>query len=138
MEIEEKYLKLLNTYIYDKRIGLNGMLSGISITRLIGGYMLSYDAYMSRQYSNRMIFIEDFEKGNVVFLLPFGVNYMVKEMEEMAERHTEAIKEFFGDKFREDMIMRISEEERQEQIREMEKLTLGIENWDKIKEMLKD
>lgn len=55
---------------------------------------------------------------------------MVKEMEEMAERHTQAIKEFFGDKFREDMIMRISEDERQEQIRKWESLTRGLDNWD--------
>lgn len=57
---------------------------------------------------------------------------MVEEMEGMAERQTEKIKAFFGDKFRENMIMRISEEERQEEIRKWEKLTLGLENWERI------
>lgn len=50
----------------------------------------------------------------------------------MAEIHERAIKEFFGNNFREDMIMRISEDERQKQIKEWEKLTLGLENWDNV------
>lgn len=76
------------------------------------------------------IFVEDFKKGSVVFLLPFGVKYMEEELEEMAEHHTRCIKEFFGEDFREDMLMRISEDKRQEEIRKIDQIMLGLENWD--------
>lgn len=131
MQIEDKYFNLIHTFIHDKRTKMNGILSSLAITRYIQGYGISYIAYMNSQNPNFHIFVEDFEKGNVVFLLPFGVKYMEKEMEETAEQDTKNIKEFFGDKFREDMIMRISEEERQEEIRKWEKLTIGLENWDR-------
>lgn len=132
MVIEDKYFDLLHTLIYDKRRKMSGILSGFEVERQIGGYVLLFRAYMNSQNADIYIFVEDFEKGNVVFLLPFGVTYMVEEMEGMAERQTEKIKAFFGDKFRENMIMRISEEERQEEIRKWEKLTLGLENWERI------
>lgn len=132
MEIDEKYFKLLNILIYDKRTKMNGIISSIDIMgQICGSYLISYKAYMSKQHSDVYIFVEDFEKGNVVFLLPFGTTYMVKEMEEMAKQHTERIKEFFGENFQEDMIMMIPEDERQEEIRKWENLTIGLENWDR-------
>lgn len=131
MEIEEKYLKLLGLLIRDKRNGMNGIISSLQITLYMEGYLISYSAYMNKQNHNYTVFVDDIEKGNVVFLLPFGTICMVKEMEEMAERHTEAIKEFFGGKFREDMIVRVSEDERQEEIRKWDMLTRGLENWDR-------
>lgn len=132
MEIEDKRLKLLGLLIRDKRSGMNGIISALTIHNAIGGYFVSYEAYMSKVYSNRLIFVEDFEKGNIAFLLPFAVNYQKEFMEEMAKTHEAVIKEFFGDKFREDMIIRISEDERQEEIRKWESLTIGLENWDKV------
>lgn len=134
MEIEEKYLNLLNLLIYDKRRQMNGMLSELCISVSFGGHMIYYKAHMSKTHANDIIFVEDFEKRNVVFLQPFSVNYQKELLEEMAERQENAIKEFFGDKFHEDMIMKISEEERQEQIRQWDSLMLGLENWDKVME----
>lgn len=134
MEIGEKYFKLLNLLIHDKRTGLNGIISELCVSVSFGGYMIYYRAYMAKTHANDIIFVSEFENGSVVFLQPFAVNYQKELLEEMAERHEKAIKEFFGDKFREDMIMRISEEERQDQIRHYENLTLGLENWDKVME----
>lgn len=131
MEIEEKYLDLLNLLIHDKRNKMNGIISRLEISRLISGFCISYKAYMTRQYSDRDIFIQDIEKGNVVFLLPFGVKYSVELLEEMAKEDERKIRNFFGDKFREDMIMRISEEERQEEITRWNHMTDGLENWDR-------
>ncbi len=129
MVIEDKDFDLLHTLIYDKRRKLSGIISGFEVMRFIEGYGISFRAYFNPVNADLNIFTGDFENGNVVFLLPFGVTYMVKEMEEMAEQHTEKIKAFFGDKFREDMIMRISEDERQEEIRKWKSLTTGLENW---------
>lgn len=130
MEIENKYLSLLNLLIHDKRTKMNGIISSLVLTQYYCGVCISYKAYMSKQHSDANIFVEDFEKGNVVFLLPFGVTYMAKEMEEMAEIHLRQIKSFFGESFREDMVIRISEDERKEEIRKCQMLTLGLENWD--------
>lgn len=128
MEIEKKYFNLLWILVHDKRNKMSGIISSLQISRYIGGYGISYSAFMNRQ-NQYTIFVDDIEKGNVVFLLPFGLKYMEKEMEEMAKQHEKAIKDFFGEKFREDMIMRISEDERQEEIRKWDKLTIGLENW---------
>lgn len=131
-QIEDKYFKLLHTYIYDKRRQSSGIISRISIMPLplINSVVIGYDAYISKTYSSVSIFVEDFENGSVVFLLPFSKNYKAKELEEMAERHTAAIKEFFGDKFRDDMIMRISEEERQKEIGHWGSIETGLNNWE--------
>lgn len=132
MEIEEKYLKLLNILIYDKRTRMNGIISELFIMQLISGYTIGFKAYMSKTQSNQIVFVDDFENGSIVFLLPFGINYKDYLMGKMAKEHEAAIREFFGENFREDMIMRISEDDRQEKIRQRENLTLGLENWDKI------
>lgn len=132
MEIENKYFDLINVLVYDKRIKMSGIISEVSIIKFVTGQaILYYRAFMNKTHSEHMIFVDDIEKGNVVFLLPFGVAYKEKEMELMAEEHEKRIKEFFGDKFREDMIMRISEEERQEELRRWKEMVIGLENWDR-------
>lgn len=129
MEIEEKYFKLLNLLIRDKRAKMNGMISSIVINQAFGT-TIHYNAFMNRMHNATSVYVEDIEAGNIVFLLPFGVKYKEEMLEKIAERHTAAIKEFFGDKFRDDMIMRISEEERKEEIRKWDDITLGGENWE--------
>lgn len=128
--IDDKYFKLLHLCIYDKRRKTSGMISKISITPSINNIMISYEAYYSKIYSSLPVFVEDFENGSIVFLLPFGTNYMVKELEAMAEKDINKIKEFFGDKYRDDMIMRISEEERQKEIKRWGNIEIKLENWE--------
>lgn len=138
MQIEDKYLNLLNLLIYDKRTGMNGIISDLRINSYFNGTLFSYNAFMNRQNTSQYIFVEDIEKGNVIFLLPYGIKYMEKEMEEMAGKHKKAIMDFFGDKFREDMVMRISEDERQKQIKYFDTLTRGLENWDTLCDIKRD
>lgn len=123
MIIDDKYLGLLGTYIYDKRTKMTGIISDLCVMGMPNGYTVYYNAYMNAIRSNAMICVEDFESGNVVFLEPFGIVYMEKEMREISEKHRKSIIGFFGEKFREDMIMRISETERQKKIKEWEKYT---------------
>ena len=129
MVIDDKYFGLLGTYIYDKRTKMEGMISDLCIMGLPNGYTVYYNAYMNSIRSNAMICVEDFESGSVVFLEPFGIVYMEKEMKEIAKRHRKVIVDFFGDKFREDMIVKISETERQKKIKEWEKFTYGLREW---------
>lgn len=132
MELEDKYFNLVNLLIYDKRSKMNGMISGILINRYIDGYTILFQAFMNRIYAYSNIFVEDFEKGNVIFLLPFSVGYNKEILEEMAKRHEQYIREFFGDKFREDMIARISEEDRQEEIKKWQEMCLSFEIWNRV------
>lgn len=132
MVIDDKYLGLLGTYIYDKRTKMQGIISDLCIMGLPNGYSVYYNAYMNQIRSDVMICVEDFESGNVVFLEPFGIVYMVKEMKEISKRHRKAIVDFFGDKFREDMIVRISENERQKKIKEWEKYTYSLREFGAI------
>lgn len=133
MVIDDKYLGLFGTYIYDKRTKMEGMISDLCIMGLPNGYTVYYNAYMNSIRSNAMICVEDFESGSVVFLEPFGIVYMEKEMKEIAKRHRKAICDFFGEKFREDMIVRISESERQKKIKEWEKFTYALKEWGQVK-----
>lgn len=130
MEIEEKYLNLLGLLIHDKRNNMNGMICSLMIDKYISGYGISYRIFTNRVHSYADLFIDDIVKGNVVFLIPFGKGYLDEVFQEMEKDHEAKIKEFFGDDFREDMIMRISEEERQEEIRRWEAIGVGLENWD--------
>ena len=126
MVIDDKYLGLLGTYIYDKRTKIHGIISDLCVMGFPNGYTVYYNAYMNSIRSDVMICVEDFKSGNVVFLEPFGIVYMEKEMKEIAKRSRKAIVDFFGDKFREDMIVRISENERQKKIKEWEKYTYSL------------
>ena len=85
MVIDDKYLGLLGTYIYDKRTKMNGILSDLCVMGLPNGYTVYYNAYVNSIRSDVMICVEDFESGNVVFLEPFGIVYMEKEMKEIAK-----------------------------------------------------
>ena len=129
MVIDDKYLALLGTYIYDKRTKMHGTISDLCVMGLPNEYTVYYNAYMNSIRSDVMICVEDFESGNVVFLEPFGIVYMEKEMKEISKKHRKAIIDFFGDKFREDMIVKISETERQKEIKEWEKFTYALREW---------
>ncbi len=136
MELEDRYLKLIHLLVYDKRTKSSGMICSLDINGLIGGFGISYRVILGANIY-RDIFVEDFEKGNVVFLIPYGVGYMEKELAEMGVRHKEIIKEFFANSFREDMIMEISEDERQTQIKEWDKCTKSLYYWNKVIEKRK-
>lgn len=103
MVIDDKYLALLGTYIYDKRTKMHGIISDLCVMGLPNEYTVYYNAYMNAIRSYVMICAEDFESGNVVFLEPL---YMEKK-KKIAKRRRKAIVDFFGDKFREGMIVRM-------------------------------
>ena len=133
MNIEDKHLKLLHKLIYDKRKNMYGILSSYCIHRSFcdNGYYWYYLGYMTKVHNDYIFHIEDFINGNVVFLLPFGT-WWDDEYEEIRQQNIKDIKECFGDDFREDMIMRISEEERQKKIKEEEKILKGLFNWEGV------
>lgn len=130
MEIEEKYLNFLGLLIHDKRNNTNGMISSLVIDKYITGYGIHYQVYTNSVHAYTGLFVDDILKGNVVFLIPFSKGYLEEVFQDMAKDHEAAIRDFFGNDFREDMIMRISEEERQEEIRKWRSIGTALENWD--------
>lgn len=134
MNIEEKYLRLLHKLIYDKRKNTHGILSSCCINRSYckNGYYWYYLGYMDRIHTEYIFHIEDFISGNVVFLLPFGTLWDEEKYEKIRQQDIKDIKECFGEDFREDMIIKISEEERQKKIKEEETKLKGLFNWEGI------
>lgn len=129
MEIDQKYLDLLNCYIYDKRTDQSGMLTDICITSLMAGkYLLYYHAYYSWTKAQTPVFVDDIEAGTVAFILPFSEGYLKEELEKKARQDENAIKEFFGKNFREDMIIPMPEEKRQEMISKSNTIETGLKN----------
>lgn len=133
MNIEEKYLKLLHKLIHDKRKNMNGILSSFCINRNFceNGYYWYYLGYVDEIHTDCIFHIEDFISGNVVFLLPFGTRFD-EEYEKIRQQSIKDIKECFGEDFREDMIIRVSEEERQNKIKKSEEILNGLFNWEGI------
>lgn len=132
MEIESKYFDLLWTYIYDKRCKASGMISSIEISRGLYGYIFNYIAIMNKYHDKHRIYINDFENGNVIFLMPFGIRYKEKEMDGLRKEQIKNIKKFFGDKFRENMVWEISEKERLAETARWDDFLIGLENWEHI------
>lgn len=126
----DKYLALVGCYIYDKRTGQNGMLTDVCIRKMMGRYYASYNAYISKTFSIAPIFVEDFVAGNVVFLRPFSVGWLQTELAEMGRQQDHAIRTLFGDDFRDEMIVSITEEERQGMMRRLAAAETGMDNWD--------
>ncbi len=116
MEIDEKYVRLLGKYIYNKRLDKYGYISSIEIKLSIGGYLIELKAYYDYFDDDDILFFEDFEKGKVQFtIISFGVP------KEISDREVEDIKFVFCEKFREDMLMYIPDDERTGRIRKHEK-----------------
>lgn len=127
MEVDQKYLDLLNCYIYDKRTDQCGMLTDICITSLMAGkYFLHFYAFYSWTNAQAHVFVDDFKAGTIAFVLPFSDGYMKEELEKKARQDEETIKTFFGADFREDMIIPVPEEKRQEMIRKNEIAEVGL------------
>ncbi len=122
MEIDEKYVRLLGKYVYYQRLDKFGYINAIEIINSVGGYFVSLKAYFGSFDSDINLFFEDFEKGNVKFTIIScdGVP------QEINDKEIEDIKFVFGDKYREDMLMYISDDERRERIREDERRTVQM------------
>lgn len=116
MEIQEKYTKLLGKRVYNKRLDKYGYISCIRVVSAIGvslGLFAFYDSFDS----SSMLVIEDFKRGNAQFVfLTDEICNGVYSVEKIPD-----IKDALGDKFREDMIIYMSDDEWKEHIREQDK-----------------
>ncbi len=135
MEINNRYLLLLNKLIYDPRIKANGMITSIEITPLFSSnglhYGIWYKVFFDRIHNDSILLVEDIEDKRIKFLLPFNLALDEKDEKEYQEKIIKDLKEYFGDHFSEDIIMRIPEEERQKQIKALDKILNSLHYWDK-------
>lgn len=119
LKIENKYLNLLNKYIYDTKLDKFGMINSIELNIGIGGICMLLKAYFDRIHSSKMVFFDDFKNGIMKFTIIGGETILTKEQEEKYNQSViDDIKNAFGEDFREDMIMYIDDEERKERNRE--------------------
>lgn len=119
MTIDDKYFLLLGKYIYNKTLDKFGYISSIEIMSCIGGWGINLITYYDTFHSRDIALFEDFEKGTLQFTI-------ITDYEPMMEHYLEDIKTVFGDKFSEDMILYISEEERTEKNREKDERNIQM------------
>lgn len=117
MEIEDKYAKMLGKYIYHKRLDKFGFISTIKIEQCIGGYRISLNAFCDTFDDDVIVFFEDFEKGEAQFTIITGMTALEKYNESIIKD----IKEVFGDKYSDDMLLYIDDDERRKRIEEVDK-----------------
>lgn len=119
MTLDDKYTLMLGKHIYNKALDKFGYISSIEIMEYIGGYGINLIVYYDTFHHRDIAFLQDFEKGTLQFAL-------ITDYEPMIERHLEDIRTIFGDKFSEDMILYISEEERKAKNQEKEERNIQM------------
>lgn len=112
--LEKKYLNLIEKHIYNTKTDKFGMITGIEIT----SFGIQLKAYYDNMDSDSIVFFEDFEKGILKFVIITDTGFPKSVMGNYEKEIVEDVKEFFGDKFTEDMIMYVNEEKRDEKNRE--------------------
>ncbi len=117
LEIINSYLNLIDKYIYNTELDKFGMITDIEIS----GAGVYLKAYYDRIHSSDMVLFEDFEKGKIKFTIITGESILTKEQnKQYQEKEINEIKQAFGDKFSDEMIMYIDDEERKRRNKEDE------------------
>lgn len=109
MEIEEKYIKILGKYIYNKELDKFGHISSLELTSGFGMW-IQYRVFYDTFDSNHILFFNDFLEGKVKFTIITSVEN--PDYKEFERKELEDIKSAFWDKYSDDMIMYISDDER--------------------------
>lgn len=134
IEIINNYLNLIEKYIYNTELDKFGMITNIEISK-IG---VSLKAYYDRIHSSEIVLFEDFEKGKLKFTIITGESILTAEQQEKCdETKIREIKQAFGDKFSNDMIMYIDDDERKiknkaNESREVQKIHMNMVNLRKL------
>lgn len=125
MEIDNTYILLLGKHIYNTILDKFGHISGLEIMQFIGGYGICPIVYYDTFHTRDILSIEDFEKGILKFVI-------ITDYDFMQEKYLEDIKTILGDKFSEDIILYISEEERKAKNQENDKRNIQMVSNDLI------
>lgn len=105
MTIDDKYVKLLGKYVYNKRLDKFGYISSIEMISVVGGLCVYFKTYYDSFDSSAMTSFEDFTKGDIQFAI-------ITDYDTMSSSHVEDIKEAFGDSFSEDMLRYVTDSEK--------------------------
>lgn len=111
MEIEEKYIKLLGKLVYNKQLDKYGRISSLELMNSIRLY-LHFNVFYDTFHDNEMLTFDAVECGEVQFVV-LG--------EARATQDIEDIKSALGDKFSYDMIIRMTDDEWKECLRQNDK-----------------
>lgn len=110
MKIEEKYIKLLGKLVYNKRLDKYGRISSLELSHSFGSYWY-FNVFYDKFDNHSILLYEDIEKGEVQFVLLLDSNG-----EEYASQKVDDIKSAIGDKFSDDMIIHMTDDEWKEQM----------------------
>lgn len=110
----DKMIPLLNFYVYDTVNDKCGVLSSIGIMNLSFAYLLFYDVFIGMNI-RCIIAKEDFIKDKMKFvLLSFPDSKIIND--DGISKRIDAIKNYFGNDFKEDMLMYMDYKEWHERV----------------------
>lgn len=111
MEIEEKYIKLLGKLVYNKRLDKYGRISSLELMHSIGMY-ISFNVFYDTFDDKSLLFFSDIEKGEVQFV----IWHSSEQTKGHYSEEIDDIKSALGDKFSDDMIIHMTDDEWKEQL----------------------
>lgn len=118
MEIEDKYIKLLGKYIYNKELDKFGRISSLELVYVFGLW-IQFNVFYDTFDSKRILFLQDFLDGKSKFVIINDESN--HEYKQFFEEQLDDIKSAFENKFLTDMLIYMSNDEWKEKIREQDK-----------------
>lgn len=118
MEIENKYLNIIGLHIYNTQLDKYGIISNLNISKNAdNSFGISYIAFYDSKDNNSTLFYQDFLNNKVKFIL---IEFDYLDNKEYNEHCLESIKEYLGDNFNLNNIIRINEKDRQKKLEQQE------------------
>ncbi len=125
MTIDDKYVKLLGKYVYNKDLDKFGHISAVEIMQTIEGNLIGFNVFYDTFDSNVLTFFEDFEKGKLQFAV-------IEDYTGWSRTATEEIKEALGDSFSTDKIKYVTEAEKYEKDRKNDQRNVQMLHTDMV------
>lgn len=118
MEIEDKYIKLLGKYIYNKELDKFGRISSLELVYVFGLW-IQFNVFYDTFDSKGILFLQDFLDGKSKFVIINDESN--HEYKQFFEKQLDDIKSAFENKFLTDMLIYMSNDEWKEKLIEQNK-----------------
>ena len=124
VKIPKEYLNVSNFAIYDTINKRHGIITGIRLRfSFLTGCYPEFESYFDQINNIGIVYREDFITGKIKFVMVTGYKSLMLTLEEqkdLGNKRLDAIKAFLGEKYRDDCILRISQDKRDAELKEQE------------------
>lgn len=119
-ELPTKDINIIGKLFYNTKTDKYGIISGITLERYASKLGNCFKAYYDRIESDAMVFAEDFYNGNLKFIIITGYDIDIPRLEKLKNQQIKEIKEFMGDRFSNNTILYITNENHKKKLSEQE------------------